>query len=375
MALAKFPSGYMTLLGPEPSSSIVPVTANVTLDLDEEACIFVGQMVTSDGASHTLDNTATMYWSTATTTFANGSTVVRVGVAPVITTEGPPARAAHTGDLIDFSVYADFSGSGTPAITSAAWQTHALTTGTTTIDHGEMVAIAIQMRVRAGADSVLVRALSTETSATGWHSPTTTSYTGAAYANENKIPNALIKFGDGAYGYILGTILSSTAAGTRTFNSGSASVEYGQLYNFPFPMNVHGIYGWADPDADFDVVLYSDPTGTPVAEKTASVDANTTATATGRKFMKMFAAPYSVSANQSIAAIYKPGGSNISVYYRTLGSADDRVAEVGGTTSYGVARASGAFAAENSSKDMYQIGLLVSAFSDGVGGGARIIGG
>lgn len=336
-----------------------PAVSNTTLDAAAEAQIYIGRMATSDGGSHTIDTTgsSSIGWRTGTTTFADGSTVVKVGIASVDAFAGPPARATHVANVITFDVNASFTGGG-GGISTDAWQTSVPTAGTKTIAHGDLVAVAIQMTARGGADSVVAVASATEVAI---HRPTVTSYTGAAYAAVSAVPNVLVTFSDGAIGHLFAADVFSTQT-TRTFSSGSATKEYGQLYSLPFPTKVYGLFGWINPTADCDVVLYSDPLGAPIAEKTLTMLSNHVSGATARRFFELFPAPYTVGARQPIAAIFKPGSFNVSAYFKTFDAAGHRVADVWGVNGYGISRASGAFANANSSLDHYHIGLLVGAF-------------
>lgn len=195
--------------------------------------------------------------------------------------------------------------------------------------------------------------------------PTVTTFLGGSYANLAGLPNAIITFSDGALGYFYGSDVFS-ATGTRFWNSGSATKEYGQIYNLPFPTKIYGLYGWVDPDDNFDMVLYSDPLGTPVAEKTIAFDLNIGASASGRRISVLFPTPYLLPANTPVGAVYKPSSTGITAYYKTLNSATHRLADVWGASGYGISRASGAFANANSSLDHYYIGLLAGAFEHGV---------
>jgi hypothetical protein len=175
-----------------------------------------------------------------------------------------------------------------------------------------------------------------------------------------------VTFSDGATGWLQGSAPFSTL-NTQTWNSGSATKEYGQLFQLPVPVKIYGLYGVFDPDADTDIILYSDPLGTPVAEKTISLDLNTMSQAAGRPVFVQFAAPYFADAYEKVGAVWKPGASSISAYYYTLASSAQTVAIPGvGTTGYGISRASGAFANANTSLDHYMIGLIVGAFEHGV---------
>ena len=364
MSFVDLPGGGSSLLGPSPLTTGigVPGIGSSTLDAANEAVVMFGQIFTSDGQSHTIDTTGSskIEWLTGPTTFASGSTTVKVGLGSPDAANGPPGRAVNVADVITLDVSKSLTGGG-GGISASAWQSHAPDAGSKTIAHGDTVALAIQMTARGGADSVQIwgPALTTSLNRPFW-----TEFTGGSYSILNNNANAIIVFSDGAIGYFYcGQALSNIQ--TRTFSSGSATKEYGQAYQMPFPMKVHGIYGWAALAGDCDFVLYSDPLGTPVAEKTVSFDANVVSASAGRRFSAMFATPYVAAANQLIAAIAKPGGTSISVYYKTIANANYRIVDPWGATGYGVNRASGAFGNANSSLEHYYIGLLVSALSDG----------
>ena len=349
---------------PNQGTAAAPATANITLTVVNDAAIFIGNIVTSDGGSHTINTTgsSSIGWRTSTCVFASGTTIVKVGLAPVSTTLGPPARAEHASNVIAFDVSASFTG-GTSGITATAWQTSVPTAGSKTIANGDFIAMAVQMTAKGGSDSIQVA----NTGAAVMQRPTTTQVSASAYGSFGGMPNCIITFADGAIGYFYGSIVFSTLT-NRAWNNSAATKEYGQLFQLPFPCKVHGLIGFcltAAGTADFSVALYSNPLGTPVAEKTIAVDANSF-TATGRLATFMFASPYSARAEEKIVAAYKPGASNMTTYYRTLASAGHRIADPWGTNGYGVGRDAGAFSDANSGLDHYYIGLLVGAFEHGV---------
>jgi hypothetical protein len=78
----------------------------------------------------------------------------------------------------------------------------------------------------------------------------------------------------------------------------------------------------------------------------------------------LFSSSYTAKANQPLAVIAKPGGTSVTMTYKTLNSSTHQAADHCGTNSYAVNRASGAFAAQNSNKDRFPIGLLVGAFEN-----------
>jgi hypothetical protein len=362
MALLTLPGAMLSPIGVgwnDRRDTIPAVTTTVVMDATNEAVIMAGQIVTSDGGSHTLDTSgsSSIGWASASSAFTNAGTTFNVGVAAVDTSTGPPARAANASDVITFDVKAAFTGGG-GGVTSSAWQTSVPTTGTKTIANGDYVAVCFQMTAKGGGDAVRVAPTLTD----GQHRPTVTTFLGGSYAASGSGPNTIITFSDGALGYFFGSDVVGVAVSTRTWNSGSAQAEYGQLFQMPFGMKVSGLYGWIDPDADFDMVLYSDPLGTPVAEKTVSIDANTTSSAAGMRFTVMFPTPLIVKPNQPIVAAFKPGGSNVSAYYKTFNSAAHRIVDAYGTSGYGVQRTTAEFSDANSGLSHYYIGLMASAF-------------
>lgn len=354
---------------------------NVTIDAANEACSFIGQLFWEDGGSHTVDTTgsSSLQWRSSTVTFANAGTTFLVGLAAVDTATGSAApRAVNSSDVITMDVYASFTGGG-GGVTASAWQTSVPTSGTKTIAHGDLIAMSFQMTARGGADTIQV-SYANHNSGNFSQRPTVGTFVGAAYAAGGGVPNAVVVASDGTLGFFFGGSVYSLTAGTA-FNSGSTPNERGNVIIPPVPGRAHGfVYNTslAGSSSDFDLVLYSDPLGTPSAQKTVSIDANTMGVNTSNNFgVALFASPYTFTASQPLAAIYKPTtGNNITPIYLTLGNSAHQKAMSLGAGAYAVNRSSGAFAAQNSSLDRYGIGLLIEAFDNGVGGGVvGVIGG
>lgn len=349
-------------------------------DAAKEACIMFGQMYWADGASHTVDTTGSskFEWRTGAVTFANSSTRVKVGLAVLDTTTGPPARAANATDVITFDVSTTHVGnSGT--ITANAWQSNTPDSGTKTIAHGGFCAFAVQLTVLGGVD--LVNVTTEGDVSTAPAVPGVTSYTGGTYANTSRLPNCIVTSSDGVQGVFYGGFVASVGSTTQTWNSGSGQVEYGNFFQFPVPTTVYGIFAGVNVSNDCDLVLYSAPTGTPSPMATVSVDANAIAgAAAGGDTVVMFTTPQQLAANTLYFASVKPGASNVGLNFKTYNAAADQAADFLGTNCYAGSRATGggAFAAQNSSKDRFAIGLLVGAFDNGLSGpligGGRLVG-
>lgn len=353
-----FPIGPSVTSTPQDNISMPDFGLGATL----QTAIFIGRVVTSDGGSHTIDTTgsSSLGFRTGFVSVTNVGSIIDVGLAPVDTSNGPPARASNTAGAVNFDVKATLIG-GATGLTSDTWQTCVPTSGSKTVANGDLIAFVVAMTVRGGSDLLRVAVESTVNVITN---PTVTKYDGSFTRQNFNLPICMITFSDGTIGWIEGGDNVKTFT-TRTWNSGSATKEYGQLYQLPFPWRIGGAYGVAAIGNDTDVVLYSDPLGTPVAEKTLTIDANTLGTSSAGLFYDRFSSSYDVAANQPIGIVYKPGASNIATYFKTIANAALRVADPWGTTGYGISRASGAFANANSSLDHYYIGLLASAFEGG----------
>jgi hypothetical protein len=341
-------------------------TSSVVQDAANEAIIMVGQIFTEDGSSHTIDTTgsSSLGYRTASVTFANAGSSFKVGLSTVDTATGPPARAANVADVITFSVSKTHAGAGgTP--TTDAWQENVPDAGTMTIANGDLVAFCTQMTARAGADTIAVRYGLTVVDPSR---PSVTGYVGAAYTAQTGIPNAVITFSDGKLGFFYGGEVFTTASSNQTWNNTSGTKEYGNFMQLPVPGKAYGVIVGCSMGGDTDVVLYSDPLGTPVAQKTVSVDRNTIGGASAIAWnVHLFSSPYSFTANQPLGIILKPSSAtNITAPYLSFNAAAHQKSLTLGTNGYAINRNAGAFAAQNSSKDRYAIGLLVGAFEHGV---------
>jgi hypothetical protein len=362
-----------------PQREGAPYIANMataaTLNLANVALIFYGHVFTEDGGSHTIDTTgsSSLGWRAGAVTFANAGSTVKVGLAAMDTANGPPGRAANAAGVITLDVSKPLTG-GAGGITANSWNEHVPSAGTKTIANGDLVAFCVQITARAGADSVVVQAEALPTGVAGVL-PGVTSFDGTStYTAAAQVPVAVITFSDGKYGFFYGGYVANGAITTQTWNSGSATVEYGNYFLMPVPAKIYGLIANCSIGGDCDFVLYSDPLGTPAAAKTVSIDANAIGVAATNRWLPiLFPVPYSSTANQPLAAIMKPGATNVSSVYKTFNVAGHQKSETLGANGYAVNRASGAFAAQNSNKDRFAIGLLVGAFDNGAGIGVSTI--
>lgn len=367
MSLVALDGTPLAIVG-SPLRRFVPNCSSLTgnaISLANDSVIMVGYIFTEDGASHTIDTTgsSSLGWRTGSVTFANAGTTVKVGLAAVDTANGPPVRAVNSTNVITFDVAASLAGGG-GGITGSAWQTSVPTTGSKTIANGDFVAFCVQMTAKGGSDSIVAQC-GGQGGVVGVM-PTVT--TGSSYSNTTQVPNAVITFSDGVRGYFYGGYVASSSS-TQTWASNSTTKEYGNLIQLPVPAKAYGIVFNAALFGNTDVVLYSDPLGTPAAQKTVSVDLNAIGSASAGPYVALFPSPYSMSANTPYAAIVKPTTTtSIQMDYKTFASSAHQSSE-SGSNGYAINRNTGAFAAQNSQLDRYGIGLLVGAFDAGAGGG------
>jgi hypothetical protein len=360
--------GHANRLG---SNAMASALTNNAIAATNDAVMMIGKVHWEDGGSHTIDTTgsSSIQWRTGTATFANAGTTVKVGVSAVDATNGPPVRAVNSSNLITFDVAAVFTGGG-GGITASAWQTSVPTTGSKTIANGDLVAVSMQMTVKAGSDSVNVSATNMQISSM---QPTLSTITfTSSYSNTLAVPNCVLVASDGTRGYIFGGFIASSLT-SQSWSNTSAKVEYGNILRFPFPTRAYGIIGGGNLAVDTNLILYGTPLGTPSALATIAAKAvQVGQQASTNDFRSMFASPVDLSANTDYGIIAAPqSASNTTMIYKSYNDANHQNSDWLGTDCYAINRASGAFASQNSNKDRFAIGLLVGAF-DGGGGAAGL---
>lgn len=363
-----------------PYITAVSAATSITMDAANEACSFIGHLYWEDHGSHTVDTSgsSSLQWRSGNVTFASGSTTFAVGLAEVDAANGNATpRAVNSSDVITMDVSRSYTGGG-GGISANSWHTSVPTSGTKTVAHGDLIALSFQMTARGGSDSVVVVATNFN-SAT--QRPCVGTFLGSTYATTNNGPNCVVVASDGTIGFFYGTTCYNTNTNS-SYNSGSTPNERGNVIIPPVPGKVVGISYTASltSASDFELVLYSDPFGSPVAERTVSFDANTSGVNSGAPTSTvLFSSPYTFTASQPLAAILKPTtANNVTMGYISVASANHMKAFSLGTGAYAVNRSSGAFSVQNSNLDRYTIGLLVDSFDNGAGGGGggqRVFGG
>src|SRR3990172_6421351 len=127
-------------------------TSSGTLDAAGEKIVFIGRMYLEGGpGSKTISSAGgKIDWRTSAVTWATPGSALRVGIADVDLTKGPPGRDDGTFDVRKDLVQ------GTDSLASNTWVSTAMDTGTKTIAHGDLVAIVFELTATLGVDSVQV---------------------------------------------------------------------------------------------------------------------------------------------------------------------------------------------------------------------------
>lgn len=210
-------------------------------------------------------------WRTGSVTFADAGTNVRVGIQDV----GVDGKEDGT-----FDVYADLVG-GTDTISASANQLTTMETGTKTITHGDTIAVSIEMTAKGGSDTVTVTGFITSFGVNNHNSnfPYKTFDSGSGPSKSgNGIIGCTIEFDDGTLGWIEPVALIqgwTSSPPTKTVNTGTTPDEIAAVFQVPFECRISGGYMYVGSIAstdNFEIVLYSDPLGTPVVEQTVTVD-------------------------------------------------------------------------------------------------------
>jgi len=260
-------------------SALTPWFASVTttgvVDAAGESCAVVGHVMLEDGPGSTKTISSAggkIYWRSAAVTFANAGSTLRIGLQDVSATTG-----LEDGS---FDVSADLVG-GTDAIAASAWFATAMETGTKTLTHGEIYSIVIELVSRGGADSVaLARVTPSSNFAPSANAllPYGTTDAGSLVKSTNCLL-AMIEFDDGTVGWIDGLGVPVVSNTRITYAANSATDEYCAVFTPAFTCEVDAIgldVSDVDSGDDFELILYTDPLGTPSATVTLAIDPDIT---------------------------------------------------------------------------------------------------
>jgi hypothetical protein len=274
----------------------------------------------------------------------------------------------------------------TTGITTGAVNTSVMTSGTKTIANGDLIAIGLQMTTRVAPDAVIVTTIGGVTFGGSPVFPATTDNTGGTYARvAAAYPNAYIKFDDGSLGWLIGSAFIGASVATQTFSSSTGTAdEYGNLLYLPYTFMALGVSvscSVSSASADYEVILYTDPLGTPSAARTITVDSTWLGVAGNASASQFaFSSPYFIRARTPYAITVRPTTTtNLSCYYIDPATADASDTNGVGTNFYAVRRLdnTGAFSDYNggtAKTRLMLIRLIGSSYEQGINSGNYRIG-
>lgn len=303
MPLKSFP-GSGILLCPHFNTTNFKSATSVTINAAGESKSAIGYIYLQNGASggsKTISSAGgKIHWRTASPiTFADPATNLRVGIQDVSVATG---LEDGTHD-----VYADLVG-GTDVIAATSMISTPMETGSKTIAHGDAIAVTVEMTARGGTDAVVVQSMQSD----GLMQPFGTTDAGTL-AVSALILYATIEFDDGTLGWfhpyhclpgaaIIGTSVS-------TFHVDSTPDERALIFKLPFDARISGAYAVlssiADTD-DLEIILYSNPLGVPVAERTFTFDASFSSRTASTAVNCIFSSPLKVRKNITYAIAVRP---------------------------------------------------------------------
>lgn len=356
MALVEFPNRQGNYFG-LPFINQTSVQANAT----GEGVVFIGKCFLSSGSgtSKVLSSAGgKIHWSTSQAAiFADATSRFRVGVQDV--------DANGFGDGT-FDVFQEYVG-GTDPIANGL-NTATMGSGTKTIADGDEIAVALMMTVRGGADDVRITVNTFFTIAAASGYPYNANNNSAKSQN---VPSFIIEFDDGTFGYFY-DFTGVYSISTTAINSGTTPDEYGLLFQVPYKCSSRILTAILD-DVDLgdtgELILYSDPLGTPVAERTVNVTFSSAAGATdGLHQLPITEFEFTINTDYCIA--YRPtSAGNRGIFTMGMPNANSRISLMGGTTFRGATRTDQTGAFTPNTTELYGCGMLINKYDDGAGGG------
>lgn len=344
----------------------ISTRVQTTMDAAGESTAYIGQLQWEDGGSHTVSSAGgKIHWMPpVSATFANAGTTIRIGIQDVVLTTG-----IEDGS---FDVYKDLVG-GTDPIAGAAPIATAMANGTKTIANNDIIAVVIEMTSRGGADAVAPGRVSSLGTL-----PYCTVDTGSGPGKNASAPLCMVEADDGALGIFYAAITIPCGISTTSFNNGSAIDEYAIVFEVPVKCVIDalcGFIGEIDSGETGNLLLYTDPTGTPTLQRTASIDPDVigqvAAAVTG---IIVPITEYTLEVGTLYAISYQAtsaGNRSIS-RLTTHTNANLRKFSFFGTTLLGGSRADNTGAFSTTSDNWPNLGFLIKELDDGSGGGGGL---
>lgn len=344
---------------------------NLTMNTAAQSLAMLGAITWDDEGNHTFGTAGSkIHWYEGATTWANVGSALTFSVQGVTTAS--PAAPNNTPIASK-----TFVGNAN-AITANAINTAVMDTGAgATISHGQWVSVVFALTTVAGGDSVQPN-MYNGAGAAGNTTPycMTSTNAGVAWSMANRYGNILLESDDGHFGWMCGLFLPNLTA-TLGWNSGSATKEYGSEIKLPWPVTLQAVslpLRIGANTSDFELCVYSTPTGTATLMATATTFSAKRCQGTADYFSYVVLdTPIALAAATVYAITVRPTTTN-SVTFRwiTFGASNNgKMASLPmGINTIQVSRAgTGTSAFTEDNTILVPMILHISKFDDGAGGG------
>jgi len=318
----------------------------------------------------------------ATITKAGGSTV-QFSIQGVNAAGGPPYQPDGTVSGATNNCKETEANASIPAV-STWWTTGNFTEDSSSIAHGQLVAVVAEYATFGGADSIQFSGVTVPLNVSPFLQGAGTSVLTASWTlDASRIAVIVLGFSDGTYGTLRGAIPASSLT-TTVINTGSAAKQVGMEITPSVAMGIDVFTPLLQmaANSEADINFY---TGTTLTEKVAGIAGGTTvdlntisASATVRWMPEVLSQSYTLTAGTTYRLMVKPTtANNLTFYDMTLANAAHRQCLPFGTdVQYVTADTTPTFTGTNTRYPLIIPGI--SSWDDGLsaaGSGGRFIGG
>lgn len=358
-------------------SAIPALGSGGIVDAANEEVHFTGYVVLEDpsGGAKTISSAGgKIHWRSGAVTFANASTIFNIGIQDTSTITSP-----SQGDGT-FDVSAQLVGV-TDTLVSNMYIETPMESGSKSISHGQLISIGFQLQALGGADSLVITTVASDnTIAARCNMPASTLKTAGTFAIITAaVPNIGLEFDDGTIGWLLGAEMIDTV-GTVAANVDTATAdEYGNFIQIPGPMMLYGVSAMmsiASDTSDFEVLVYSDPLGSPTLVASRTIDATQLGSISVGAHQFLFNTPVLLQKDTPYAFTLRPTTTG-SITYRFIDMGDAKFNKLNGLDgfSYSVRRLdnAGAFSdynANGAKTRVMQMSALLQEVANDSGSGA-----
>lgn len=270
-----------------------------TIDAAGESSGTIGTIQWADGGTHKVSSSggAIRFRPGSSLTWATANSQLKFGIGTSFTAGG-----LEDGTYDVFGLSTQGGGGANDTLTASTTKSIAMSSGSKSLANGTKIWVGVEFITRNGADSIQISASSV------WGGnlfPYATLDQGTLAKSSNNPPLFTIVADDGTIGWIhrLGPVLDNVAS-MGNYQSGDAINEMAAVLSLPFSGRMVGWGAYLSSIAatdDYALKLYTNPTGTPSAQRTISVDADLVNSVAGTGWHEVMFEQYGLSKYDYVA--------------------------------------------------------------------------